>query len=214
MNKFVYIAYPCMWAVPEATTGVVPSLHLHHAKLTVWTSRPQHRLLRCIASNITNIKKQSESLITLSPQLSIGAKRVEINEILTMKLRTGRASLLRPLTLFSPTLFLFTELLRHFRANFSSYRGQATCRCGPRPVAVAHSGRTTLPLWPTAAGSRPPWATTVLGHGGWPSRLLSPRPLVKPPWATVVGPSTAVPTTAAVRHGVWSLNLINFETVV
>jgi hypothetical protein len=26
MNKFVGIAYPCIWAVPEAMTGVVPSL--------------------------------------------------------------------------------------------------------------------------------------------------------------------------------------------
>jgi hypothetical protein len=36
MNKFVDIAYPCMWAVPEATTEVVSSLvRLHHAELTV-----------------------------------------------------------------------------------------------------------------------------------------------------------------------------------
>jgi hypothetical protein len=36
MDKFVDIAYTCMWPVPEATTGVVPSMvHLHHAKLTV-----------------------------------------------------------------------------------------------------------------------------------------------------------------------------------
>jgi hypothetical protein len=36
MNKFVDIAYPCIWAVPEATTGVVPSfVHLHYAKLTM-----------------------------------------------------------------------------------------------------------------------------------------------------------------------------------
>jgi hypothetical protein len=36
MNKFVDIAYPCIWEVPEEMTGVVPSLiHLHHAELTV-----------------------------------------------------------------------------------------------------------------------------------------------------------------------------------
>jgi hypothetical protein len=36
MRKFVDIAYPCIWAVPEATTEVVPSLvHLHHTKLTM-----------------------------------------------------------------------------------------------------------------------------------------------------------------------------------
>jgi hypothetical protein len=30
------IAYPYIWVVPQATTGVVPSLiDLHHAKLTV-----------------------------------------------------------------------------------------------------------------------------------------------------------------------------------
>jgi hypothetical protein len=36
MRKFVDIAYPCIWAVPEAMTGVVPSLvHLHHTELTM-----------------------------------------------------------------------------------------------------------------------------------------------------------------------------------
>jgi hypothetical protein len=36
MLKFVDIAYSCIWAVPEAMTGVVPSLvHLHHVELTV-----------------------------------------------------------------------------------------------------------------------------------------------------------------------------------
>jgi hypothetical protein len=36
MRKFVDIAYSCIWAVPEATAGVVPSLvYLHHTKLTV-----------------------------------------------------------------------------------------------------------------------------------------------------------------------------------
>jgi hypothetical protein len=34
--KFVDIAYPCIWVVPEATTGVVPSLvHLYHVELTM-----------------------------------------------------------------------------------------------------------------------------------------------------------------------------------
>jgi hypothetical protein len=68
MNKFVDIACPCIWVVPEVTTKVVPSLvHLHHAKLTVWTPRPQHRLLRCVASNITH-----RSEVTLAFQWEIG----------------------------------------------------------------------------------------------------------------------------------------------
>jgi hypothetical protein len=68
MRKFLDIAYPCIWVVPKATTGVIPSLvHLHHAELTVWTPRPQHCLLRCVASNITH---QSE--VTLAFQWEIG----------------------------------------------------------------------------------------------------------------------------------------------
>jgi hypothetical protein len=36
MMKFVDIAYPCIWVVPETTAEVVPSLvHLHHAELTM-----------------------------------------------------------------------------------------------------------------------------------------------------------------------------------
>jgi hypothetical protein len=36
MRIFFNIAYPCIWAVPEVTTGVVPSLViLHDAELTV-----------------------------------------------------------------------------------------------------------------------------------------------------------------------------------
>jgi hypothetical protein len=70
MNKFVDIAYPCIWVVPEATTGVFPSLvHLHHAKLTVWTPRPQHCLLQCVASNITHWSE-----VTLAFQWEIGFK--------------------------------------------------------------------------------------------------------------------------------------------
>jgi hypothetical protein len=59
-----------MWALPEAMTGVVPSLvHLHHAKLTVWTPSPQHSLLRCVSSNITH-----RSEVTLGFQWEIGFK--------------------------------------------------------------------------------------------------------------------------------------------
>jgi hypothetical protein len=53
--KFVDIVYSCIWAVPEATTEVVPYLvHLHHVELTMRTPRPQHCLLRRVASNITH----------------------------------------------------------------------------------------------------------------------------------------------------------------
>jgi hypothetical protein len=82
----------------------------------------------------------------LSLHLSIGAKRVEINEILTMKRRTGRASLLRPLTLFIfPTLsFFFSNYYDTSGLIFDFYKGHATCRRGPRrlhnPTAVAHDG--------------------------------------------------------------------------
>jgi hypothetical protein len=67
MRKFVDIAYPCIWAVPEATTGVVPSpVHLHHAELTMWTPKPQHCLLRRVVSNITH-----RSEVTLAFQWEI-----------------------------------------------------------------------------------------------------------------------------------------------
>jgi hypothetical protein len=57
-----------MWAVPEAMTEIVLSLvHLHHAKLTVQTPRPQHCLLRCVASNF---KHRSE--VTLAFKWEIG----------------------------------------------------------------------------------------------------------------------------------------------
>jgi hypothetical protein len=88
VNKYVDIAYPCMWAVPEATTGVVPSLvHLHHAELTVWTPRPQHCLLRCVSSNITH-----RSEVTLAFQWEIG---FEIFWFVMSQLRTE--------TVFIPT---------------------------------------------------------------------------------------------------------------
>jgi hypothetical protein len=68
MRKFLDIAYPCIWAVLEATTEVIPTLvHLHHAELTRWTPRPQHRLLRRVASNITH-----RSEVTLAFQWEIG----------------------------------------------------------------------------------------------------------------------------------------------
>jgi hypothetical protein len=68
MRKFLDIAYPCIWAVLEATTEVIPTLvHLHHAELTKWTPRPQHRLLRRVASNITH-----RSEVTLAFQWEIG----------------------------------------------------------------------------------------------------------------------------------------------
>jgi hypothetical protein len=88
MRKFVDIAYPCIWAVPKATTRVVPSLvHFHHAELTVWTPRPQHRLLRRVASNITH-----RSEVTLDFQWEIG---YEIFWLLMPQLRTE--------TVFIPT---------------------------------------------------------------------------------------------------------------
>jgi hypothetical protein len=125
--------------------------------------------------NTTNLKKHNESLITLSLHLSICAKRVEINEILTMKQRTGRALLLRPLTFFSfPTLtFFFSNYYDISGLIFVSYRGQTTRCRGPRRL---HN-------------------LTALGHGGWPSRPLGPRSLGQPPWFMA----------GVVRHDVWWL---------
>jgi hypothetical protein len=89
MIKYVDISYPCMWVVPEAMTGVVPSLvHLHHLELTVWTPRPQHCLLRCIASNIT---RRFE--VTLAFQREIG---FEIFWLLMPQLRTKTMFILTP----------------------------------------------------------------------------------------------------------------------
>jgi hypothetical protein len=81
MNNFLDIAYPCIWAELEATTKVIPSLvHLHHAKLTVWTPRPQHRLLRCVASNFTH---QTEVILAFEWEIGF-----EIWRLLMPQLRT------------------------------------------------------------------------------------------------------------------------------
>jgi hypothetical protein len=99
MMKFVDIAYSCIWVVPEATTGVVPSLvHLHHAELTMWTPRPQHRLLRCVASNITHWSE-----VTLAFQWEIG---YGIFWLLMPQLRTETVSIPTP---WSHCLMLWEE---------------------------------------------------------------------------------------------------------
>jgi hypothetical protein len=61
-------------------------------------------------------------------------KIVEIDEMLTMKRRTGTALLLRPLTLFSfPTIsYFFPNFYDIFGLIFDLYRGQQTCRRTPR----------------------------------------------------------------------------------
>jgi hypothetical protein len=83
------IAYPCVWAMLEEMAGVVQSLvNLHHAKHTVWTPWPQHRLLGCIASNFTY-----GSEVTLTFQWEVF---LEIWIFLTPQLRTE--------TMFIPTL--------------------------------------------------------------------------------------------------------------
>jgi hypothetical protein len=75
--------------VPEAMTGVVPSLiHLHQAELTMWTPRPQHCLLRCVTSNITH-----RSEVTLAIQWEIG---FEIFWLLMPQLRTETVSIPTP----------------------------------------------------------------------------------------------------------------------
>jgi hypothetical protein len=109
MMKFMDIAYPCIWAVPEVTTGVVPSLvHLHHAELTMWTPRPLHRLLRHIASNFMHRSEVSRAF-----QWEIG---YEIFWLLMPQLRTETVFIPTP---WSHCLMLWEE---DNGANGATYR--------------------------------------------------------------------------------------------
>jgi hypothetical protein len=92
-----------------------------------------------------------------------------------MKRRTGRASLLHPLTLLpspsQPSISFFPNYYDIFGLFFALYRGGRTCRRATAAGRVIPPCATTIWL---AAVAHDGLTLTAVGHGGWPPNPWGP----------------------------------------